>query len=189
MKKRIMSIGIGVIAVVVILFAFGFFPAALIGRDIILYHDFSTTAQALEQYQNTSKKAAGESQLSASEVSDLRKSVLENMIATVILEQYMRRENTYDTYAKNARELIASALKSTNAATLPKATDKLYGLGVEDFQQKILFPQALQDALRQGIEKDGKNFADIVSEELRKPAVRTFVVPWYWQDGHLVSKK
>lgn len=187
-KKRILGIVIGIGAIAAAFFALGVFPVALVEREVIWYHDFSTTANAVTRYENVRRTAAGQPALSASETSEVRKGVLENAIATRILEAYMRSQHSYDMYAQSARDIVSTALKSANAALLPKATDKLYGLSVEDFQQKILFPQALQDALRGGVEKDGKNFADVVSVELRKPTVRTFIVSWRWQDGHLVNK-
>src|SRR3989338_5306647 len=122
MKKRIWGIVIGIGVIVVAFFALGIFPVALVDREVVWYHNFSTTANAVTQYENVKRSVAGQPTLSASETSEVRKGVLENTIATHILEAYMRSQHSYDTYAQSARDIISTALKSADAALLPKAT-------------------------------------------------------------------
>lgn len=171
----------------VFFFVSGLFPVAIIGSEYVWYRDFSRTAGALEQFDRISRQIEGMRQ-TEDDVHALRKAVLGEMIAARILEAYLEREGRLGHIRDGANKQIDEAMKSTNAETLPQATEKLYNLSADDFRDHILYPRAFQEALRADVEASGKNFTEVLSQELRVADVRIFLVPWKWENGELVDK-
>jgi uncharacterized protein (DUF885 family) len=190
-RSKRFTIGIAIVVLLVLGAIFvGAFPVARVNGSTIWYHKYQNNADALQQYHEKSQKAATDKSLTPEEVSEVRRQVLQNIIANIIVEKYITAHYSLKDLQKEADEVTNQAMKSetVNQELLPKATQELYGWSVEEYKKQVLMPTALQQVLEEHVQKDGKNFAEIMSTELKNAKVSLMFVPWEWQEGQLVKK-
>ncbi len=188
-KKTKLFYGVGLLAlVVIIVFWMGLFPLMIIDGKIVWYYEFSRTVRALEKFESATRTAAGKGGISSDEAHEIRRSTVESIIADRAADRYIRQYFSYDDILARARDTVDKAIQSADQNVLPKAVERLYGMTLAEYKEVVLMPPALKEELAKEIEAKHQNFQEIFLSELRNTKVRMFLLPFRWQDGHVVDK-
>ena len=117
---------------------------------------------------------------------DLKRSVLTQIIENNLIDQEVRRElgDDLDLLVTNKLSDLGSQAK------LQEAAQTLYGLPLNDFEQEILVPLAKQEILTGRLFLDGENLDTWLSDSKKVSDIKIFSREFYW-DGQEVqlSKK
>jgi len=117
---------------------------------------------------------------------DLKRSVLTQIIENNLIDQEVRRElgDDLDLLVTNKLSDLGSQAK------LQEAAQTLYGLPLNDFEQEILVPLAKQEILTGRLFLDGENLDAWLSNNKKVSDIKIFSREFYW-DGQEVqlSKK
>ena len=117
---------------------------------------------------------------------DLKRSVLTQIIENNLIDQEVRRElgDDLDLLVTNKLSDLGSQAK------LQEAAQTLYGLPLNDFEQEILVPLAKQEILTGRLFLDGENLDTWLSNNKKVSDIKIFSREFYW-DGQEVqlSKK
>ena len=186
-KKLVIALTILLSAIAIIWF-FGLFPVMRVNGDYTLYRIYGERAGALERFESKSRLASGNSVLSDSEKSEIKKVILQHVIMEQIVQQYIDEHTALAEIKNTANAVVANTLKEADPDVLPRATKEVYGWSVDEFVQNVLYPQALQNELQKVIESDGASFEEFTRMQLNNAQIKLYVVPWKWENGGLVEK-
>ncbi|OGZ45549.1 MAG: hypothetical protein A3C84_04110 [Candidatus Ryanbacteria bacterium RIFCSPHIGHO2_02_FULL_48_12] len=188
-RKTKIFYGLGLLVIMALaVFWAGMFPLMVIDGKIVWYREFSKTMRALERFEATTRAAGGGGDLSGDAIKELRRSTVETIIADHTADRYIRQNFSYDEMSGRARDTVDKAIQSADQNVLPKAVERLYGMTLEEYKEVVLMPPALKEELAKEIEAKHQNFQEIFLSELRNTKVRMFLLPFRWQDGHVVDK-
>ena len=113
---------------------------------------------------------------------DLKRSVLTQIIENNLIDQEVRRElgDDLDLLVTNKLSDLGSQAK------LQEAAQTLYGLPLNDFEQEILVPLAKQEILTGRLFLDGENLDTWLSNNKKVSNIKIFSREFYW-DGEEVQ--
>lgn len=113
---------------------------------------------------------------------DLKRSVLTQIIENNLIDQEVRRElgDDLDLLVTNKLSDLGSQAK------LQEAAQTLYGLPLNDFEQEILVPLAKQEILTGRLFLDGENLDAWLSNNKKVSDIKIFSREFYW-DGEEVQ--
>ena len=113
---------------------------------------------------------------------DLKRSVLTQIIENNLIDQEVRRElgDDLDLLVTNKLSDLGSQAK------LQEAAQTLYGLPLNDFEQEILVPLAKQEILTGRLFLDGENLDTWLSNNKKVSDIKIFSREFYW-DGEEVQ--
>jgi len=113
---------------------------------------------------------------------DLKRSVLTQIIENNLIDQEVRRElgDDLDLLVTNKLSDLGSQAK------LQEAAQTLYGLPLNDFEQEILVPLAKQEILTGRLFLDGENLDTWLSDSKKVSDIKIFSREFYW-DGEEVQ--
>jgi len=202
--KRIGLGLIGLVLLVVIVFAIGYlrfswqkgillqpakilsYPVAIVGGTWLSYYDYQVDVPNVKQYieRNSPPDASVTRQMSVDVYT--RKIILNKMIGEEIINKIAKAEGvsvsesdiqaSYDSYVQQS---------GTSAAEIETYIKTLYNWSVAEFKQKLVKPQAIQEALakayfaevkkqveqlRNSIATDPKTFGDVAKKESNDPS-------------------
>lgn len=189
MKKKIAIAWLIIVILLGGVFLSGWFPVASINGETVWYKEFNEQASALERFEAKKLEVAKENALSEDASKTIHRTVLGNIIANQVAENYINAHLDAANLESRANQAVEDAVKNTpNPETLPQAAEVLYGWSVDELKKYVFYPQALQNELRAEIEKSGKSFEDFMTEEIKKTNVKLYFVPWKWEEGKLADK-
>ncbi|PIR70275.1 MAG: hypothetical protein COU46_02355 [Candidatus Niyogibacteria bacterium CG10_big_fil_rev_8_21_14_0_10_42_19] len=177
MKKKII-LGILLLALVFLfIYSKGWYVVAKVDKSYLWASEYYQRVGSLEKLKSVSKNDA------LAEIIT-KKNILEGMIENSIINAEFSKK---DLSEEHAEKIITDAL-SNKSSTIAEASQKLYGLKLNDFKKLILLPQAKQDILATDMEKNGINFDKWINERSREVSVKIYFLPWMWENGQLVDK-
>lgn len=136
---------------------------------------------ALETYNNKDTKL-----LEADEIKkEIKRALLENMIENILIDEQLKKEIEIGDLKKLINKKIEEILNSQN---LPKAVEKLYGFSFNDFEQRILIPQAKREILESRIFLSGNNFEEKLNDMKSKAQVMIFLPEFEWDGKGVIIK-
>lgn len=188
MQKKLVILFTIVVCIGAIMWFFGLFPIARINGDYMLYRTYGNRVNALEMFEEKSKKSSEGGAFTPADAERIQQRVLQDLVTEKIFRQYIQDHSSLAGVEDEASTAVQGTLAVADPDILPRATKELYGWSVNEFMKEVLFPQALQNKLREHIERDGAEFEEFVRTQLRNANVRFYTVPWKWENGEVIKK-
>ena len=190
MKNKLLISALILFIAVILWFIFSVnYPITFVNLQPISAIDFNKNYSAsliyykiaLAIYNNKDAKL-----LEADEIKkEIKRALLENMIENILIDEQLKKEIK----AGDLKKLINKKIEEiSNNQNLPKAVEKLYGFSFNDFEQRILIPQAKREILESRIFLSGGNFEEKLKDMKLKAQVMIFLSGFEWIEKGVIIK-
>lgn len=165
----------------------GFFPAVIVDGDFVSRARFETQLKAAIQYTETvaaKDPSAGEVNLPALRI-ELRRAVLDKLVEDTLVAHGARKKlgRTLDASIAGKLATVQDQIASDD---FKAALSEFYGLGVADFREFVLVPQAERELLEDVLRTEKSTAASWLDEARRAASVRILIRGLTW-DGVQVA--
>ena len=178
-KYIVIAIVIAAIAIAVA-FSYGFVPVLKVNGRTFTYAQFSKMEHAIGKFNTVSGKTpAGGAELKAHTFLTLMEQTLLDEVIT----------KTDASLFQGADDLVAATLSNqTDMAKITEATDRLYGLSLNEFKKLVLLPQAKKDLILKQYETDNAGIQKLWDDVRVAAVVKVYYPGFYW-DGEIIKQK
>lgn len=165
----------------------GFYPVALVDGSPVFYRTWQRAENAAIKFIQTSARMSGSAppDLSRQENAEILLGIKRDTLTFLIEDKIAGKsgERVLKEFAARANKKIDEALRDNPQV---EAGAKLaYGLGLDDFREYVLLPQARKDLLEETFKARGQDYGEWIALAKRSSAVRLYFVPFSW-DGEKV---
>jgi len=148
MKKNLIIITLLILALALIFYFTGLYPAALVNGKIITLKSWKENIKAVKQFHEKQYDIdfdTGEGQLQKGLI---KKDVLEKMIEDKLVSQ-LARDYQIEISNENVNEEVEKVIEETgDKEQVLKTLDLLYDWDLEDFKREVVSPQMVKEALK-----------------------------------------
>ncbi len=110
-----------------------------------------------------------------------------NLIEQALLDEVITK--TDPSLFQGADDLVAATLsRQTDMTKLKAATDRLYGLSLDDFKKLVLLPQAKKDLILKHYEADNAGIQKLWDSVRTAAKIKVYYPGFYW-DGSVIKAK
>lgn len=183
-----------VILGVVVLIGLGWFifsgnyPIAFVDFKIISANNYNKNyLVSLDYYEKVLKTYAKDSQvLKADEArQEIKRAVLDNLIENALIEKELKKE----VGRNELNQLIDKKIKEISESQIfQKAAETLYGFSFEEFEEKVLIPQAEKEIFEGRAVLKNEKPDEKLKEIKLKANIRIFIPGFEWNGEEVVIK-
>lgn len=167
------------------------YPIVFANLESISAFDFNKNyAASLAYYKNALETYSKDSKvLDSDEVKkEIERALMESMIEDILVGQELEKDIGKSDLDKLVNKKISESAKNQDA-DIQKAAEKLYGFSFDEFEKRILVPQAKKEILESRIFLAGGNFEEKLKEMKSKAQVMIFLPGFEWKDGKVIIKQ
>lgn len=160
----------------------GFFPVALVNGKVILFSHVEDNMIVSKKIFSTAGFFEDEEleKLFSGNDAELFQKTLESLIVNTVV-----KTSIPDEVRQLADKRIKDYLASVDYPQLSSSIKLLYGWDFDTFRERILEPQAFDEAL---LEKKGDELEEWLAEARTAAKVSIWFLPFEWEKGRLVGK-
>lgn len=160
----------------------GYFPIAHVAGGWIWYRDLDRMIVVAE----TMRGALAEGNIAVPD-GDTRKIALERLIGEKIIEQAMN-DFSIESIRKEITNSKEQILKGVDQKKLAEAARRMYGMTLDEFEDRVMMPQVREIVLRQHVAASGKEYAAWREEKAKAAPAVIYFLPYRWRDGAVEKK-
>ncbi len=139
--------------------------------DSVYYQNF------VQVYKSRIKDA----DLNSLKPSDLKRSVLTELIESILVDEEVRKE-----LGSNLGGLVEDRIGKINQdSEFKKTAEKVYGLDYNDFKDEVLVPLAKEEILAGRLFLQGKKLDDWLASAKHSSKVKVFSTQFYWDGSEI----
>lgn len=184
--SKILRFGFLFLLVLVLIFFSGFYPVALVGRQIILASDFYSNLEAAKKFYESQKineesnKINWKSKESNILEVDIKTAVFQNLIEDRIL---INESNQIPDLKKRVNENLAEIISQVSNDLTNEGLANLYGWDIRTFKKRVLEPEARRKVFFEGFARQGKDFNSWFNEAKYSADVKILLPSFYWDSS------
>ncbi|MDA1335078.1 MAG: hypothetical protein O2794_03650 [bacterium] len=184
MKKIFIYILIPAIFLLLVIVGMGWFPAARVDGETILYRDVKAIVDVAEHFRET---AQTQNPILEGLVRDIKGDERQAVLEELIIQNVVNKNLSLEARA-SAEVRIDEALNDQDRANTERAVRTLYGLNFKDFRKYFLRPQVEEILLREEVEGGGGEYPIWLEETLSASNIKIYFLPYEWSSSRLERK-
>ncbi len=160
----------------------GIYPVVIVGATPIFARTWQKAEGAAKSFEFAQARARGAEPINFSSAEnrelllEVKRGTLTFLIEDAIIRQ--KGEEVIDGLGALSRELAVEALRESSNPE--KAARAVYGLGLNDFRDLVLLPQARRDVLKEALVERRQNFDTWLRDAKKRASVRLMFMPFRW---------